>query len=197
MKTSNETTALLRTTLALLLGLTLASARAQISTNQSPSLIPNESQTFFQTIGGYLTTINTNYSFTSNTFEVSIGAGQSGSILANYVKAQFDLGGLAPAAGARWDVSTTIRNAGIAGVIQSAELGGGCKVIACGDTAVTVAVEGGWDWNRAAGLIEPQILARKKATRNTFFETGISLPEWTRGAFNKTPAFFVGTGFTY
>ena len=171
------------TLLTLLTLLTLHPASAQTN------LPPDVSQSFFQSVGGYLTSINTNYSFASNTFEVSLGAGESGPVLANYVSAQYDLG--------KWDIAAQARNAGIAGVIQTAELGGGYSVIRSGDTKLQIGALAGYDWNKSALLFEPQLVLRKKATKNTFFETGISLPEWTTGPLNKTPAFFIGTGFTY
>jgi len=141
--------------------------------------------------------VNYTNTFTNCVIEASVGAGETGPDLANYVKAQYDLGKQGAGSAERWSVSATIRNAGVAGVIESAELGGGYKVIEAGDTALTAAVEGGWDWNKHAGLVEPQLYLRKKATKNTFFETGASLPEWSRGKLNLTPGFFVGTGFTY
>ena len=150
-------------------------------------------QSFFTSVGGYLTSINTNYSFASNTFEVSVGAGQSGPLLANYVAAQYDLN----ATLTRWDIASQVRTAGIASVIQSAEIGGGYSVIRAGDTKLQIGALAGYDWNKSAALFEPQLVLRKKATANTFFEMGVSLPEWTTGPLNKTPAFFVGTGFTY
>jgi hypothetical protein len=173
------------TLLTLLTFLTLQRIPASGQTN----LPANPSQSFFQSVGGYLTSINTNYSFASNTFEVSIGAGESGPILANYVAAQYDLG--------KWDIAAQARNAGVAGVIQTAEVGGGYSVIRSGDTKLQIGALAGYDWNKSALLFEPQLVLRKKVTKNTFFETGISLPEWTTGPLNKTPAFFIGTGFTY
>ena len=161
-----------------------ATAPAQIT-----NLIPTVDQSFFQSVGGYLSNINTNYTFTNDSLEVSVGAGEAGPLLANYVKAQYDFG--------RWDAESTVRNAGVAGVIQTAELGAGYKVIAAYDTTLTAALEGGFDWNKDAALFEGELVLRKKATKNTFFETGITLPEWTKGRFNLTPGFFVGTGFTY
>ena len=153
-----------------------ATAPAQIT-----NLIPTVDQSFFQSVGGYLSNINTNYTFTNDTIEVSVGAGEAGPLLANYVKAQYDFG--------RWDAESTVRNAGVAGA--------GYKVIAAYDTTLTAALEGGFDWNKDAALFEGELVLRKKATKNTFFETGITLPEWTKGRFNLTPGFFVGTGFTY
>jgi hypothetical protein len=172
-----------------------AAVNASAQTNASPNLIPTVDQSFFQSVGGYLSTINTNYTFTNDTLEVSVGAGEAGPLLANYVKVQYDFG---PNLGlARWEAGATVRNAGVAGVIQTAELGAGYKVIAAYDTTLTAALEGGFDWNKDAALFEGELLVRKKATKNTFFETGITLPEWTKGRFNLTPGFFVGTGFTY
>ena len=163
----------------------LVAPTAEAQTNQPPE-VP---QSFFQSVGGYLTTINTNYSFAANRLEVSVGAGQTGPVLANYVSAQYDLG--------RWSVDSEVRNAGIAGVIQTAELGGGYAVIEAGDTKLQIGVLAGYDWDKAAVLFEPELVVRKKATKNTYFEAGLSLPEWGKGALNQTPAFFVGTGFTY
>ncbi len=190
MKTQNsKSQTLFAGVLVSVLGALRLAAQTTNSTPAAAAPVATPEQTFFQSVGGYLSSINYTNTFTNNVLEVSTGAGETGPILGNYVKAQHDA--------KRWDVSATVRNAGIAGVIESAEAGGGFKVIEAGDTALTVAVEGGWDWNKHAGLVEPQLVLRKKATKNTFFETGLSLPEWTTGAANKTPGFFIGTGFTY
>ena len=165
------------------------------TTNQVTNPPGGTPATFFQSAASYLTSINTNYSFAANTLEVSVGAGQSGPILAKYAAAQYDFT-TSPTL-SRWNLATQARNAGIAGVIQTAELGGGYSVIRAGDTKLQLSVLAGYDWNKSAALLEPQLVLRKKATRNTFFELGISLPVWTTGPLNKTPAFFAGTGFTY
>ena len=190
--TGSRRTAVSRSLLAAALAV---SAGSLPSSALAQTNAPAGQDSFFQSLGGYLTGINTNYSFAANTFEVSLGAGQSGPVLANYVAAQYDL--RANATLARWDLAAQVRNAGVAGVIQSAEVGGGYTVIQAGDTKVQAGALAGYDWNKAAALFEPQLVLRKKATKNTFFEIGVSLPEWTSGPLNKTPAFFAGTGFTY
>src|SRR5580692_2219540 len=91
---------------------------------QSPTTnaLPVSPQNFFQTAAYYFTSANTNYTWTGNTLEVAAGADYMSSVnWANYLDAQYDIG--------RFDIAAKMRNAGIAGTVDSAEAGIGYTLI--------------------------------------------------------------------
>src|SRR5580658_503270 len=96
-----------------------ATVKAQSSPTNS---VPASPQNFFQTAANYFTSANTNYTWTGNTLEVAGGADYMSSVTwANYLDAQYDIG--------RFDISAKMRNAGIAGTVDSAEAGIGYTLI--------------------------------------------------------------------
>ncbi|HTR42833.1 MAG TPA: hypothetical protein VMH87_14565 [Pseudomonadales bacterium] len=161
-------------------------AQAQLpSTNLPPE------QNFFQSVGNYFTSANTNYTWTSNTLEVAIGADyMSGANWANYVAAQFDAG--------RFDIGAKVRNVGIAGTVESAEAGIGYSLIEFYSVKLEAGIDGGYDLNHHSAIFEPQITLRAKLTPNTFLGISLSLPIWTNGKLmNNVPSIGIETGFTY
>jgi hypothetical protein len=171
----------------ILLGLALlldAGVNAQTNT-----LVP--SQNFFQTAASYFTSANTNYTWTGNTLEVAAGADYMSSVnWANYLDAQYDLG--------RFAIEAKMRNAGIAGTVDSAEAGIGYTLISYYSVKLQAGVDGGYDLDRNTALIEPKLTLRDKLTPNTFLGLSISLPIWANGqAMNTVPDIGIETGFTY
>ena len=148
-------------------------------------------QNFFQTAANYFTSANTNYTWTGNTLEVAAGADYMSSVnWANYLDAQYDLG--------RFAIETKMRNAGIAGTVDSAEAGVGYTLISYHSVKLEAAVDGGYDLDRNTALIEPKLTLRDKLTPNTFLGLSISLPIWTSGRpINTVPDIGIETGFTY
>jgi hypothetical protein len=148
-------------------------------------------QNFFQTAANYFTSANTNYTWTGNTLEVAAGADYMSSVnWANYLDAQYDLG--------RFGIEAKMRNAGIAGTVDSAEAGVGYTLITYYSVKLEAAVDGGYDLDRNTALIEPKLTLRDKLTPNTFLGLSISLPIWTSGQpINTVPNIGIETGFTY
>jgi hypothetical protein len=167
--------------LALLLG---AGASAQTNT-----LVPP--QNFFQTAAGYFTSANTNYTWAGNTLEVATGADYMSSVnWANYLDAQYDIG--------RFAIEAKMRNAGIAGTVDSAEAGIGNTLITYYSVKLQAGMDGGYDLDRNTALIEPKLTLRDKLTPNTFLGLSLSLPIWANGhAMNTVPDIGIETGFTY
>lgn len=159
-------------------------AHAQTNTATPP-------QSFFETAKDYLTSANTNYTWTSNTLEMAVGADYMSSVnWANYVDAQYDIG--------RFVIEAKMRNAGIAGTVDSAEGGVGYALIEYYSVKLEAGVDGGYDLERNAALIEPKLTLRDKLTPNTFLGVAISLPIWASGKpINTVPDIGIETGFTY
>jgi hypothetical protein len=148
-------------------------------------------QNFFQTAAGYFTSANTNYTWTGNTLEVAAGADYMSSVnWANYLDAQYDLG--------RFALEAKMRNAGIAGTVDSAEAGIGYTLVSYYSVKLEAGIDGGYDLERNAALIEPKLTLRDKLTPNTFLGLSLSLPIWTGGRpMNNVPDIGIETGFTY
>ena len=155
------------------------------STNMSPE------QNFFQSVGNYFTSANTNYTWASNTWEVAVGADYMSSVnWANYVEAQFDID--------RFDIEAKVRNAGIAGTVDSAQAGIGYSLIEFYSIKLEAGIDGGYDLDRNAAIFEPRLTLRDKLTPNTFLGISLSLPVWTNGKpMNNVPDIGIETGFTY
>jgi hypothetical protein len=176
--------------LAAIGGLCLLSA-GFIADAQLPSTNLPSPQNFFQTVGNYFTSANTNYTWASNTLEVAIGADYMSSVnWANYVAAQFDVG--------RFDVGAKMRNAGIAGTVDSLQASIGYPVIEFFSVKLEVGIDGGYDLDRGAAIFEPRLTLRDKLTPNTFLGLSLSLPIWVNGKpMNNVPDIGIETGFTY
>ena len=170
------------------IGILPVTAGAQTSITNS---LPVSPQNFFQTAANYFTSASTNYTWTGNTLEVAAGADYMSSVnWANYLDAQYDLG--------RFALEAKMRNAGIAGTVDSTEAGIGYTLISYYSVKLEAGVDGGYDLNRNAALIEPKLTLRDKLTANTFLGLSISLPIWANGQpMNSVPDIGIETGFTY
>lgn len=148
-------------------------------------------QNFFQTAANYFTSANTNYTWAGNTLEVAAGADYMSSVnWANYLDAQYDIG--------RFAIEAKMRNAGIAGTVDSMEAGVGYTLISYCSIKLEAGVDGGYDLSRNTALIEPKLTLRDKLTANTFLGLSISLPIWANGQpMNSVPDIGIETGFTY
>jgi hypothetical protein len=155
---------------------------------QTNSLTP---QNFFQSVQNYFTTANTNYTWTSNTLEMAVGADyMSSANWANYLDAQYDID--------RFGIEAKIRNAGIAGTVDSAQAGIQYTLINYFSVKLEAGIDGGYDLYHNSAIIEPKLTFRDKLTPNTFLGLTISLPVWTSGApINTVPDIGIETGFTY
>jgi hypothetical protein len=164
-------------------GLTISTGTNSLGSTIAPA-------NFFGTVQSYLTSVDTNFDWTSNRLEIAAGADYlNGLEWANYVSGQYDFG--------RWDLESKIRNIGIAGAIESVEGGGGYTLIQDYSLKLQGSVLVGYDFDRSAALIEPQAAIKKKSTRNTYLEIGIGMPLWLQKSFNDRPNIFIGAGFTY
>ncbi len=181
--------------LVLVLG---SGARAQTNSPTSP-------QNFFQSVEQYFTSANTNYNWAGNTFEIAAGADYMSSVnWANYLDLQYDLGSTLssqnsqPACLDRFALEAKIRNAGVAGTVVSAEAGLQCTLISYYSVKLQAGVDGGYDLERNAAIIEPKLTLRDKLTPNTFAGVCLSLPIWAGGQpVNNVPDIGVEAGFTY
>jgi hypothetical protein len=161
-------------------------ARGQLSSTNLPP-----EQNFFQSVGNYFTSANTNYTWAGNTLEVAVGADYMSSVnWANYIEAQFDTG--------RFGIGAKVRNAGIAGTVDSAEATIGYSLIEFYSIKLEAGIDGGYDLDRNAAIFEPRLTLRDKLTPNTFLGVSLSLPMWVNGKpMNNVPDIGIETGFTY
>jgi hypothetical protein len=180
----------LKLKIVLPLALVTLNLAAHAQTNQTSSS-SSPPQNFFQTAEDYFTSANTNYTWTGNTLEIAAGADYMSSVnWANYLDAQYDLG--------KFDLDAKMRNAGIAGTVDSAEAGIGYTLISYYSIKLEAGLDGGYDLDRNAALIEPKLTLRDKLTANTFLGLTLSLPVWVNGKpVNNVPDIGIETGFTY
>lgn len=148
-------------------------------------------QNFFQSVQQYFTSANTNYTWTANTFEFAVGADYMSSVnWANYLDAQYDAG--------NFGIEAKMRNAGIAGTVDSVQAGIEYTLIQYYSVKLEAGVIGGYDLERNSAVIEPKLTVRSKLTPNTFAGVVLSLPIWTAGKpINNVPDIGVEAGFTY
>jgi hypothetical protein len=199
MKTTTKN---MKNKIEILLCLTLLAplAAAAQTTNL---LTPQES--FFQTAEQYFTSANTNYTWAGNTFEIAAGADYMSSVnWANYLDAQYDLNkSTSPTSGDwafqdRLAFEAKIRNAGIAGTVDSVETGPELTLISYYSVKLEGGVDGGYDLDRDCAIIEPKLTLRDKLTPNTFAGVCLSLPIWVNGKpLNNVPDIGLEAGFTY
>lgn len=172
----------------------LSAARAQTNSLTSP---PN----FFQTAENYFTSANTNYTWDGNLLEIAAGADYMSSVnWANYLDVQYNVGQVSSSSSAwnRFSFEAKIRNAGIAGTVDSTEAGINYTLVSYYSVKLEAGLDGGYDLDRNSALIEPKFTLRDKLTPNTFLGLAISLPIWTNGKpINSVPDIGIETGFTY
>lgn len=147
--------------------------------------------TFFDSAQSYFTAVNTNYNWSLTKFELSSGykrvptVGSSMTLDGQYnITPRFSLGAAA-------------QFSGVGSPLNSLEASIGYGVIVFYDTKLEVQVRPGWDWTKQSYVVEPALFLKKKLSQNTFISTGLSLPIYSKGPFNNSPAFYVETGFTY
>lgn len=164
--------------------LLLATVPVQAQTNES-------APSFFSTAQNWLTSVDTNYTFTGVTFEASTGYKQEiGINAASYIDAQYDI--------SRWNIGGEIQFSGVGSAVNEIEGQVGYAVVDYYSVKLEADFRGGYDAYQSAGVIEPVLMLKKKLTTNTYAETGVSLPEYLNQAkFNSSPSFFVGGGFTF
>ncbi len=166
--------------------LTIAiTTQAQTTTNNVSS--------FFQQTTEYLTSFNTNYTFVGVSLEASTGYKQTtGDNAANFVDAQYDFG-----SSNRYDFGADLTFSGVGSAFNSEEAQFGYALVQHYDTRLQIDLCAGFDSTQSSIVVEPELTLKKKLTSNTFTELGISLPEYFRGGFNRTPSFKAGVGFTF
>lgn len=169
--------------------------RAQTSTN-----FATPEQNFFQTAEQYLTSANTNYTWTNVTCEASVGADYLSSVQwANNLNLQYDLSrtGASPVIN-NFSVDGDMRNAGIAGTVESLEGGLHYTFVEYYSLKLQGGTHVGYDFFRNCVVIEPDFGINAKLTPNTYAGLRLSLPVWFRGKpLNNIPDIRLQTGITF
>jgi hypothetical protein len=151
---------------------------------------PQTVQSFAVSFEQYMTSFNTNYSFTNVTIEVATGYKQvTGIGAASTLDGQYDIGNFNLGLGLQFSGVGSAINAGVGQI--------GYAIVNHYDTKVDVDLRAGYDLVRKCGVVEPAIFLEKKMTPNTFTRVGASMPIYTSGPQSTTPTFYVEAGFTY
>ena len=166
-------------------GLCALAVSSPAQTN-APTSVPS----FLATSQSWLTSFNTNYTFTGVTFEFSTGYKQQvGVNAASFATVQYDIN--------RFNLGADFQFSGVGSAVNQAEAQIGYAIIDHFDTRLEADLGVGYNAISASAVIEPELILKKKLTENTFAETGLSLPQFTKGSLNTSPSFWVGAGFTY
>ena len=144
----------------------------------------------FGTIESYLTSFNTNYTWSGVTLEFDTGYAQvTGVNAASKLNLQYDIG--------NFDLGTSLQFSGVGSAFNAYEGQIGYAVLNHYDTKIDVVLRAGYDDTVQSAVVEPGITLKKKLTENTFAETAITMPIYFHQQFVKTPTFYIGVGFTY
>ncbi len=167
----------------------LGAARAQTSTNSLASPTP---ATFFDSVGDYFTSFNTNSTtFSAENAEVWASADyQSGLNFAAGFGVQYELP-------ANVTLESYTRNAGVAGTIVSENIGAGYVLFKKYDTKIVAGVDGGWRWDLERPDLEVYLDARKALTANTFAGVRISYENDFSAQSPGAPIIGIITGFKF
>ena len=170
--------------------LLVTSINAQSTNDVSNTNAPSNVDTFFNSAQSYLTSFNTNYTWTNVTFEAALGYKQVAGVgAASTLEAQRDI--------KKFNFGTAFQFSGVGGVVDVWQGQVGYAIIEHYDAKVDLNLRPGYDWVRNTGVVEPGIFILKKGTKNTFFKSGLTLPMYFSGPFNRSPSFYIETGFTY
>lgn len=149
------------------------------------------SPSFFASAENYFTSFNTNYTWSHVTLEAATGYKQvTGVNAASTLEVQRDFSG-------RWEVGLAAQFSGVGSPVNALQAQVGYGWVEHFDTKLEADLRAGYDWTRSAAVVEPVVFVSKKLTPNTFLKTGVSLPIYSRGRFNRTPTFYLETGFTF
>lgn len=171
---------------SLVIAAALSAAVSLHAQTNAPTTVPS----FFTSAEQYLTSFNTNYTFTGVTFEAATGYKQvTGVGAASVVDAQYDI--------SRFHILTSFQFSGVGSTVNAEEAGIGYDIVQYYDTALEANLLGGYDENQHSGEIEPKVDIKKKLTTNTYTELGMSVPIYFKEKFNNTPSFYLEAGFTF
>ena len=160
--------------------------RSFAQTNTAPVPLTSASQS----AENYFTTFNPAYTWTNLTLEASTGYKQvTGVNAASTLDVQYDF--------SRWSLGADAQFSGVGSPVNALQIAGGYALIEHFDTKLEADFRAGYDWNVHGAVIEPALFLKKKLTANTFAETGLSLPVYSQGTFNRNPTFYLETGFTF
>jgi hypothetical protein len=159
---------------------------ASAQTNAAPTTVPN----YFTSVGLYLTTFNTNYTWDALNIDCETGYKQvTGVNSASFANVNYHIGNSV-------EIPATIQYSGVGSAINGGEIGIGYAVNHY-DTRLTVDLLGGYDNFQNCGVLEPKLEVKKKLTPNTYASIGLSLPIYFEHQFNSNPTFWTGVGFTF
>ena len=186
--------------LSILLILSIIPCQAQTTTqpNLLPALTNLESATspqttVFQTLSSWMTSSNpalTNTFSTNKSFTIETGAEYvGGRDVAETFILEYNFG--------RFSAESETRNAGIAGIVLSQEIGFGYSVQATVDLRLRGFVDLGYNFDQKCGMSEIGIEAQKGLTDNTFAYIRFSEGILFKSSALQTPTIGAGVGITF
>lgn len=173
--------------LSLILLTVSLSAMAQTPPLPSPSNIISGGS-FLESAKTYFSEFDTNSTtFVGKKFDLWTGADYaSGVNVTSSLGIEYNVYG-------SFSIESVTRNAGIAGIIASEQLGGGYNLVFY-DSKFTAYVSGGYDFAGSKPYAAVGLRAKKALTRNTF--AGIGLEQRISGSHQAAPIVGIFAGFT-
>jgi hypothetical protein len=174
----------------------VAPASAQSTTNNPPSTsTPTTPADFFNSLGGYFTSVNTNLTWTNKPASIWTGVNyQAGVNTSAELGASYDLWKL----GANGAISPEgiFRNAGVAGTIVSGQAGAGISLFHY-DLKVTGYLDGGYNVPAGSGFVEFGARLEKKMTVSTHAGLGLAWQKLFHGPTQNTPTVTAHLGWDF
>lgn len=160
-------------------------------TSHAQGIASTNAPNFVDSAIAYATSYNTNYTFDTVKLDIETGYRQAnGTGASSFAK-------LGYYATPKIQLNAQIGYFGIGSPINSFEAGISFSVFQKYDVRVTAEVNGGYDDNIRAGVIEPGLEAKKKLSPNTYASIGLYLPYYVGKPFNTSPTFTSGVGATF
>ena len=164
----------------------------QPARSQTNSVTPPQS--FFGSVGNYLTSSDTNLPAMS-TIEVSLGAAYQGGVnVSSDIDLRYKIGGATATSG--FYIESDTDNAGIAGIIVSEEAGFGYFIVK-NDIEVSAGIRGGYRFDESNGVIGANVRVLKMMTVNTYSGLELAVEFSGNNTAARVPRVNVFTGFKF
>ena len=155
------------------------------------SITATNAPSFIDSVIAYTTSSNTNYDFSTVKLDIETGYRQAnGTGASSFAKLGYYV---TPTI----QLNAEIGYFGIGSPINSFEAGIGYALYQHYDIRITAELNGGYDDNVRAGVIEPGIEAKKMLSTHTYASIGLYLPYYVGKSFNTSPTFTTGVGATF
>lgn len=157
-------------------------ASSQPATNNLPN--------FINQVAVWGTSFNTNYNWSTVKVQIEDGYKQAtGSGASDYLRVQYDRNA--------FNAGIEGEFLGVGSQFTAVEAEVGYALVSKYDFKLEANLLAGYDRDRKAFEVEPELKATKMLTGNTYATVGLSLPWFAKGTFDGTPQIRAGAGFTF